>query len=133
MATATIIKTVTYSDPDSSTSYNVTATKEIEAQQCDLRRYDLSPSTSQEIFSNLQKPYATGQVKYIRITNIGATNSAYIAIDDGTNDATIFEVAPGVDHDFFGDDIWGAGINNDQRIDTIWARGNTSIEVQIFT
>lgn len=133
MAVLSITKTVTYTDPDTGVSYQITKTVDLEAAQCDRRRYDLSTGTSQGIFFNLQKPYATGVVKYVRITNIGATNSAYIFSDDGTNDATGHEIPKGAHYDFFGDYIWGAGINSDQRIDSIYARGDTSIEIDIFT
>lgn len=131
MSTLTITRTVTYTDPDSSTPYTLTATKTLDVSVSYRKRYELSPSTSTKITAHTLPPFATSKLAYIYIFNSGS-NSAYIAIHDGTNDPTQHEIPAGADLDLFGKDIWGAVISSSDELLSIYAKGDTSIEVDLF-
>ncbi len=74
----------------------------------------------------------SAQVKYANIKNTG-DNSAYIAIHSGGAAYSIVEVLPGCDYEIF-----GRGISNSisspsgSAFDKVEAKGNTTIEVDVF-
>lgn len=134
MATLTVTKTISYTDPDSGATYNVTATKTAEASHARRDRLEIEAiGSATEIVGNDVKPYNTGRFVYCCIENIG-NSSAYIAFYDGTNNPPCFEVPAGTIHDFWGEDIWGADTGSTQRaLVSIYANGSTSLEIDVFT
>lgn len=132
MPTLTIRKTVTYTDPDSDLPYTITGSVKIDCSVAQRFRCALSPSTNTEIFEFGRQTLGTGKIAYICIKNLGA-DSAYIGFDDNQGDVSAFELAAGADFDLFGKDIYndypGGTVS---RIYSIYAKGNTDLEVDIF-
>lgn len=132
MSTFTVTKAIAFTDPDSDTVYDMQASIELDATVCYRDAYTLSASTSMLIFQNGEQPFSTGKVVYVFIHNTG-DNSAYIAFqDDGANGATQHEIPAGSVYDFFGQDIWGNVIASPEQLSLIYAKGDTTIEVDIF-
>lgn len=128
MPELTVIKTITYTDPDSETPYSITATKILNCETGQRSRYTLSPSSNTQIVVNGQPGLTTANPLYIAIKNIG-DNSAYIHIDDGSNPFQ-HEIAAGAIFDFFGEVIYG-NVGPD-TFNSIYAKGDTELEVDVF-
>ena len=128
MPELTIYKTVTYTDPDSGTPYTLSATKKLNCETGQRARYTLSSAASTQIFQNDVDGLTTANPLYTSIKNVGA-GSAYIWIDDATN-AFLHEIPTGAIFDFFGEDIWGSAASG--VLQTIYAKGNTELEVDVF-
>lgn len=128
MPTLNIYKTVTHTDAESGTSYTMTANKELNCETGQRARYTLSSAASTQIFQNNVDGLTTANPLYTAIKNVGS-GSAYIWIDDATN-AFLHEIPAGAIFDFFGEDIWGNAASG--VLETIYAKGNTELEVDVF-
>jgi hypothetical protein len=131
MPNLTIYKTLTYTDPDSDTSYTMTATKVLSAEIAQRFRLSLSTAANTEIYQNNVPGLSPAKLLYMNIKNVGA-GSAYILMDD-TSNTVIHEIAAGASFDLFGEDIYFSSyLGTVEIISQIFAKGNTEIEVDIF-
>jgi len=128
MPVLTIYKTVTYTDPDSDSPYTTTATKTLNCESAQRTRFTLSSSSNTQILSNGSPGLTVANPLYTAIKNVGAA-SAYILFNDGAN-TFLHEIPAGAMFDFFGEDIWGSGTAD--TFDSIYAKGNTELEVDVF-
>lgn len=128
MASVTVQKSITYG-----TGYDITATVVIPVSLVYRDEYILSPSSSTQLIQNEQRPVATGDIKYLFIYNSGS-NSAYVAIEDFAGDAVMHEIPAGTVWDSFGEDIMGSSSDwpTPSRINAIYAKGDTTLKVDIF-
>lgn len=128
MPVLTIYKTVTHTDPDSETPYTMTATKVLNCETGQRSRYTLSSAANTLVLTNGAPGLTTANPLYTAIKNVGA-GSAYIVFTDSSN-AFEHEIPAGAIFDFFGEDIWGFGTAT--TFQTIHAKGNTELEVDVF-
>lgn len=131
MPSVTVQKSIAYSDATTSTPYDLGGTVTIPCSVPYRDYHSLSPSSSTLLIQNGEAPIATGDIKYMLIYNTGA-NSAYIAIQPVSGSAIFHEIPTGTVFDFFGQRIMDTGNAPGGLIDTIFAKGNTTIEVDIF-
>lgn len=129
MPTLEITRTVTYEDATSETPYGLTATIQLECSVAQRNLFTLSSGSSRLVFEAGRSPFATGKVAYVCITNTGA-GSCYISLqDDTSSDGMAHEIPAGASMDFFGTDI---SISGADQLNYVWAKGNTTIEVDAF-
>ncbi len=127
-----ITKTVQYTDPDTLRPYDLTATIKLQATLCYRDNYVLDATTAKRIIITGTEALFSGDVKYAFIKNVG-DNSAYIGIHAGGAAYSIIEIPPGCDHDFFGKNISNSISSPDPTMfDKVEAKGNTTIEVDVF-
>lgn len=131
MPTLTIIKTVTYLDPETETPYTLTATKALICDTAHRTNHVLSASTSTKIWENDRAGLVTANPQYTAIKNVG-DNSAYVSFNGGTVPFA-FEVAAGAILDFFGENLLDTDTyNNIDALDSIYASGDTTLEVDVY-
>lgn len=128
MPELTINLTVVYTDPESGNSYEITARKVLNCETAQRTNFVLSASSNTQIISNGAPGLTTANPQYINIENVG-DNSAYILIND-TAFPFMHEIAAGAKLDLFGEDIWGTG--SETTFQSIYARGDTQLEVDVF-
>jgi|JI10StandDraft_1071094.scaffolds.fasta_scaffold624162_2 hypothetical protein len=128
MPVLTVYKTVTYTDPDSDTPFTMTATKELNCETGQRARFTLSSGANTQIYANNTNGLTTANPLYVAIKNVGA-GSAYIHLNDGANPFQ-HEIPAGAIFDFFGEDIYG-NVGPD-TLESIYAKGNTELEVDVF-
>lgn len=122
-------KSVTYTDAESGSPYELTAQVRISCTMAMRNKHTLSASTPIIVFQTEVLPFATGKVAYVCIKNIGA-NTAYVAFQDNVaTDGNFFEIPAGAVMDFFGSDISIAGTDTLQYV---FAKGDTVVEVDAF-
>lgn len=132
MPVLTIYKTVTHTDPDSDTPYTMTATKVLDCVTAHRTRFTLSSGANTKIWENDRPGLITANPLYSVIKNVGS-GSAYISCDDTSTVPFLHEIPAGAIFDFFGESILGTdAYGNADTLYTIYAKGNTELEVDVF-
>ncbi len=132
MPTLTIYKTVTHTDADSGTPYTMTAKKVLDCVTAHRTRFTLSTGANTKIWENDRPGLVTANPLYTAIKNVGAA-SAYLSFDDTATVPFLHEIPAGAILDFFGEIILGTdayGVAD--SLSTIYAKGNTELEVDVF-
>lgn len=120
--------TVSYTDPESGSVYEMTARKVMNCETAQRTRFTLSSASNTQIVSNGTAGLTTANPQYINIENVG-DQSAYILINDGANPFE-HEIAAGAKLDLFGEIIYGSGAET--TFQGIYAKGDTELEVDVF-
>lgn len=132
MPTLTIYKTVTHTDTDSGTPYTMTATKVLDCVTAHRTRFTLTSGANTKVWENDRPGLITANPLYTAIKNVGS-GSAYLSFDDSTAVPFLHEIPAGAIHDFFGEAILGSdAYGNVETLATIYAKGNTELEVDVF-
>lgn len=133
MPVLTINKSIQYADAVTGTQYTLDASVTIACSVAVREYHSLSSGSSTNVLTNFHAPTSTGDIKYVSIYNSGAS-SAYIAIVDETGTAMQHEIIAGGVFEVFGQDIMSTDYFAPvySRLNNIYAKGNTTIEVDIF-
>lgn len=133
MPTLTVTHSISYTDAGSGSTYSITATKEVECQNAYRDKHALSASASTAVYDRSVPNLNSGKIKYMEIRNVGAA-SAYFALNVANNSAVCFEVPAGAIWNTFTERFDGATvISTTETLIELWAKGNTSVEVDIFS
>jgi hypothetical protein len=141
MATLTITVTEAVTLGDGSTDRGTTNTQTVTVDEVDHRIMDVGTSWTEIIKfagSNAAGTFADGTVKYLRITNLGATN--FINLRIRTNAIEYFVKVELEDHFILGNTVIdaesGSNFGTDVsfvNIDSIWAKADTAaVQIEYF-
>ena len=128
----TINTVITYADATTTTPYGIEASTEVNPSRCYRDAFTLSPSVATEIFKvSTLADLHYASIKYIFIWNTGAA-TCYVSLISGSA-GYIIEIPAGQVWDGFGKDIYNSesGAAPD-TLDTIEAKGNTTIEIDVL-
>ena len=134
MATLTITVTEAVSLGDGSTDRGTTNIQTVTVDEVDHRIMDVGTAWTEIIkfgSANAAGTFADGTVKYLRITNLGATN--FISLRIRTNSIEYFTKVELEDHFILGNSVMdaesGTNFGTDvsfANIDSIWADADTA-------
>jgi len=143
MATLTITLTEAVSLGDGSTDRGTTNIQTVTVDEVDHRIMDISTTEAQIIkfgSANSAGTFADGTVKYLRITNLDASNFVVLRIQQ--SDAEYFIKLEPEDHFILGNSVMDAHEDGDTALDTsvtlaninsIWADADTATcQVEYF-
>jgi len=141
MATLTVTVTEAVSLGDGSTDRGTTNIQTVTVDEVDHRIMDVGTSWTEIIkfaSSNAAGTFADGTVKYLRITNLGATN--FINLRIRTNAIEYFVKVELEDHFILGNTVIDAESGSDfgtdvsfANIDSIWAKADTAaVQIEYF-
>lgn len=130
MPNLNVQKTVTYTDPVTAIDYTIAGNVTIQAKECYRGKLALLAGSYKFLFKTENSPYYP-DFKYAAIKNTG-TNPCFLDMISGDGH-TIVEIPHGCLHE-----LWGNKSYNDQNtvsatvIDSLAAKGNTTIEFDVF-